>query len=396
LFFDLTLHYTYSSIITKHYPNYLFFLLFVAILSSAQSQIPSKFDSIPVKTKNSFIVAPLITNTKETSWAFGAASAYIFRTDRKDTTLRASTIPMGLLYTLNNQIIAGIGANIFLPREEYIFRFESSFSKFPDKFWGLGNNTDSREEDFERYTFTQIFLNPQFYKKIKKNLFVGIGYNIQGVFSIDTNTANPPRAFSYFGKDNVLGIANNPDGKYLVSGFDLIFNFDSRNNAYVPNKGELVRVRISQFYKGIGSDFNFGFLEIDFRKFFKTGVKSSFGINSYMIFNVGDVPFRNLATLGGRNYMRGYYDGRFRDKKYISFQGEYRFPIWWRFGGAAFLGFGQVANSFQDFHFDGFKVSFGGGLRIAILPKEKLNLRVDYGFGIVGSGALSIVLAEAF
>lgn len=368
-----------------------------------------KYDSLKVKRKNSFIIAPLITNGPETSWAFGAASAYIFRTDKSDTTLRASTIPMGILYTLNNQIIGGVGANIFFPREEYIFRFESSFSKFPDKFWGIGNRTEYREADFEKYTFTQIFLNPQFYKKIRKNLFLGIGYNIQTVFQIDTNlvrnSLDPPSKlpYSYFTQDNVLGIANNLSNNYLTSGIDLIFNFDSRNNAYVPTKGELIRLRFSQFYKAIGSDFNFVFFEVDFRKFFKVGAKSTFGINSYMMFTFGDVPFRNLPTLGGRNYMRGYYDGRFRDQKYFSFQGEYRFPIWWRFSGVGFLGFGRVAKNMEDFVFDGkkisldgFKISFGGGLRVAILPKEKLNIRIDYGFGIVGPGALSIVLAEAF
>lgn len=364
--------------------------------------LPSKFDSVRVSTKNSFIIAPLITTGKETSLAFGVASAYIFRTDKKDSTLRASTIPMGILYTLNNQIIAGLGANIFLPKEKYIIRFESSFSKFPDKFWGLGNNTDSREKDYEQYTFTQIFLNPQFYKRIKKNMFIGIGYNFQGVFSIDTNlvrkSLDPPskRANSYFGQDDVIGIDNNPDGKYHVSGIDLVYNFDSRNNAYQPSKGELIRVRVSQFYKFTGSNYNFQFLEIDLRKYYKIGVRSSFAMNTFMLFNFGDVPFRNLASLGGRNNMRGYFDGRFRDKKYITFQGEYRFPIWWRFGGAAFLGFGQVAGNFQDFSLQGFKISFGGGLRISILPKEKLNLRIDYGFGNVGNGALSIVLAEAF
>lgn len=367
-----------------------------------------KYDSLKIKRKNSFIIAPLVTNGPETSWAFGAASAYIFRTDKSDTSLRASTFPIGILYTLNNQIIGGLGANIFFPKEAYIFRFESSFSKFPDKFWGLGNKTESREAQFEKYTFTQIFLNPQFYKKIKKNLFVGIGYNLQTVFDINTNLPrnalnNTQLPESYFITDNVVGIANNPYTNYFTSGIEAIFNYDSRNNAYIPDKGELIRLRFSQFYKFTLSDYNFVFFELDYRKFIKVGKKSTFGFNSYMMLTFGEVPFRNLPSLGGRNNMRGYYDGRFRDKKFFCFQGEYRFPIWWRFSGVGFLGFGRVANKLEDFvsngtnfSLDGFKISFGGGLRFAILPKEKLNIRVDYGFGIVGPGAFSIVLAEAF
>lgn len=351
------------------------------------------------KSKNSLIVAPLVSRTLETSWSFGLAGAYIFKTNKRDSSLRTSTIPMGLLYTLNNQIIGGLGANIFLPKEAYIIRFESSFSKFPDKFWGIGNSTDERETKYEEYTFSQVFINPQFYKRIRKYMYVGIGYNMQTVFSIDTNlgTRKPKLPKSYFGQDKVEGIYNNPDGKYIVSGIELIFSIDSRNHAYVPTKGELLRIRLNNYLSILGSDYQFPFLDIDFRKFFKVYKKSTFGVASYMLFNFGDkIPFRNLGTLGGRNNMRGYYDGRFRDNKYITFQGEYRFPIWWRFGGVVFLGFGQVAHEFKDFNLQGFKVSAGGGLRFSILPKEMLNLRLDYGFGMVGSGAISIVLAESF
>jgi hypothetical protein len=117
----------------------------LSLFSFSQSKTTkeSKKDSVK-HYKNKFLVFPLTALSTETSWVFGVANAYIFKTAKKDSALRVSTIPSGLLYTLNNQILIALGANIFLPKERYIIRFENSFSKFPDKFWGLGNGTDSR------------------------------------------------------------------------------------------------------------------------------------------------------------------------------------------------------------------------------------------------------------
>ena len=50
-------------------------------------------------------------------------------------------------------------------------------------------------------------------------------------------------------------------------------------------------------------------------------------LQAYAFINNGDVPLRSLASLGGANSMRGYYDGRYRDKDQIVFQAEYRVPV---------------------------------------------------------------------
>ena len=46
----------------------------------------------------------------------------------------------------------------------------------------------------------------------------------------------------------------------------------------------------------------------------------------------GDVPFYDLALLGGEDRMRGYYKGALRDKVLFDTQVEYRMPVWNIFG----------------------------------------------------------------
>ena len=102
---------------------------------------PQPVDTSKFAYKNKLLIFPIIAFSPETNWVVSIFNAYIFKTSKKDPNLRTSTMPSGFLYTLNDQILIALGANIFLPKEKYIIRFESSFSKFPDKFWGIGNNT---------------------------------------------------------------------------------------------------------------------------------------------------------------------------------------------------------------------------------------------------------------
>lgn len=373
----------------------LIFLCGIIRFSFSQSQEPShnqepnfftKKDSVKPSYRNKFLVFPLVALSTETNWVFGVANAYIFKTAKHDSTLRVSTMPSGFLYTLNNQILIALGANIFLPKEKYIIRFENSFSKFPDKFWGLGNSTDSRPS--ENYTFTQFYINPQLYRKIYGDLFLGAGVDYQRVFNIEYAKGG------YFDQDQVKGVSDR--SSYTVFGYSFFINHDSRNHAYVPDKGELFRIKFSNFNDHVGSDYDFRTLEIDLRKFFKITKKSVLAIQSLSTFNFGDVPYRNLAILGGNSMMRGYYAGRFRDLKFTGIQAEYRFAIKGRVGAVAFAGAGEVAKDFEGFGFDKLKPSIGAGLRVAILKQDKLNLRLDVAGGNGGSLNYYIVLAESF
>ncbi len=102
-----------------------------------------------------------------------------------------------------------------------------------------------------------------------------------------------------------------------------------------------------------------------------------------------------MAELGGDSKLRGYYQGRFRDNDLGLLQAEYRFPIWWRFGGDVFAGAGEVGHVLSDFTWGGIHPSFGAGLRLLVIPAEHLNARLDYGIGTDSHG-LYLAILEAF
>lgn len=369
----------------------LFFVDVTPILSQKINY--GNVDSLKAKRKNSFLITPLVGYQQETRFAFGIASAYIFKTNKKDTLLRTSTIPTGILYTQNEQLIIGLGANVFMPKEKYIIKFEGTFSKFPDKFWGIGNATT--ESNRESYTFTQFFLNPQLHRKVYKDIFIGLAWEYQRVFNIGYDFINQEtKDTSYFVKDNVLGI--NGRSEYNVSGADIFFTYDNRNHAYCPTKGAMMRVKFASFNRFIGSDFNFQAIEVDFRKFVKTYPKHVLALQYYSYMTINDVPYRSLAVLGGNSIMRGYFGGRYRDKMFVGIQAEYRLPIFWRFGAVGFMSIGQVLGNLGNFSLSNFHLAFGPGLRVSLLPKEKLNLRIDLGITETFNFQPYISIAESF
>jgi outer membrane protein assembly factor BamA len=96
----------------------------------------------------------------------------------------------------------------------------------------------------------------------------------------------------------------------------------------------------------------------------------------------GDVPFNQMALVGGENLMRGYYYGRYRDKNYIAAQAEYRFlpfPFSRRLGGALFAAAGTVAPTVSAFSFKYIQPSGGVGIRYLLFPKKDIFIRFDAG-----------------
>lgn len=94
--------------------------------------------------------------------------------------------------------------------------------------------------------------------------------------------------------------------------------------------------------------------------------------------------------------MRSYFTGRYRDKFYSAIQLEYRQYFWRKLGFVVFGGLGDVAQEFIKFDFTELKYSYGMGLRFLFNKKQKINLRMDFGFGQDGNSGVYFGIEEAF
>jgi outer membrane protein assembly factor BamA len=343
-------------------------------------------NKIPVEliNKRNLLVFPVIASSIETKLMFGAAGSLTFHLSKTDTNTRTSNLQSLVAYTLNKQFIAALNGAEYFNKEKYILNQQLSYSAFPDKFWGLGNNTP--DSNVENYNYHQYYIYLHLMRHLGNNLYLGALYELQGVYNVEYELGG------IFDKENITG----RDG-YLVSGLGLSFTYDTRNDAFAPNKGWFAQAYFNHFDKVFGSKYNYTNFVLDVRTYIRFFKKQVLALQAYGFTNSSEeVPFRSLATFGGYNSMRGYYDGRYREKNQYVLQAEYRFPIYKRFGAAVFTDCGDVGHTIHDFSWNTIKYSYGGGLRFQLTKKEKLNLRIDYGIGANNNNGFYLQLAEAF
>lgn len=341
----------------------------------------TSFSQDSAKTK--LILLPVVTRSIETSWSFGAVSSFTFH-GKGDSLTRTSNQQAVALYSLKKQVIVALNGSIYFPGEKYILNDQVSFSYFPDKFWGIGKNSPDTAQ--ESYTFKQYYVYLHFLTAVKRNLFAGVLFEYQNLLKVDYDKGG------LFDKENVTG-----RNGYKIAGLGGSITYDNRNNAFSPDRGAFIQAYFNHFNKFMGSDYNYTNVVVDARKYLRIYKEQVLALQLYDFINLGsDIPLRSLATLGGANSMRGLFDGRYRDKDQLVFQAEYRVPIAGRFGAVLFTGIGDVSHTVGDYNFGSLKYSYGGGLRIAVDKKEKLNIRIDYGAAGKGNSGLYFQLGEAF
>ena len=364
----------------------LFVLLWVCFCSigSAYSQEADK-DSVRSDTaqfKNSFAALPLVFRSPETSWGFGAGAFYAFRPSHYSENTRPSQIQIGGAYTLLNQILTYLPFQIFTNENQYQILGELGYYRFVYDYYGIGNDNPAEFRELFTVRFPRVRL--QAMKQFRSNQYFGFRYWMDSFDISETET----------GGELSTGNIQGSDGG-LLSGLGLVHTYDTRDKIFSSHEGWLVETVL--FHNGplLGSDFDYSKLIIDARRFFRLRENHAIAINVYLEFTGGEAPFNQLALMGGTRRMRGYYEGRFRDKHMAVMQGEYRFPIYWRFSGVIFGGFASVNDRPDFLEPDIWRWSIGPGIRFAIDPKERINLRLDYGFTKESSG-FYITVGEAF
>ena len=221
--------------------------------------------------------------------------------------------------------------------------------------------------------------------KVAPDFFIGALFEMQRVWDIDYQTGG------LFDQQHVSGKTN-----YHIAGLGSSITYDKRNNAFAPDRGFFGQFSFNHFDKYLGSDYVYTNYVLDLRKYIPITKNQVLALQLFSFNNTGDVPIRSLASFGGANQMRGYYAGRYKDLNQLVFQGEYRFPIKKRFSGVMFGGTGNVSDKISNYTIRDLRYSYGGGLRIALNKKEKLNLRIDYGAGQGNNNGLYLQIGEAF
>lgn len=326
--------------------------------------------------KPRFLLYPTTSYAPETSLELGVSSLFLYnaRGDYKNN--RLSEINAFTFFTIRGQYGINIDNALYSHRDRWLFIGRARLQRFPLLYYGIGPNAQPNEP--ATVDAFSIQIRQRALKGVAKNLFVGpqLDYQTLSRVRFEQSESNPHTM-----PTGANGSAN------LGLGLGIIY--DGRQNALNPRHGFFGELAYLDYNPAWGSAFRFQSTNFDLRYYQPINKSQVLAWQGFGQFMSGTVPFNQLALLGSETIMRGYYQGRFRDRAYVATQLEYRFlpfPFSKRFGGVAFAAVGTVAPSPTQLDMRKLLPAGGVGLRYFLFPKKDIFLRFDVGFTREGPG----------
>jgi len=320
---------------------------------------------------------PVVYYTDQTNLAFGVYGMHYFKNDQAKHTSNINSVA---IYTLRKQIILEFGAQVYWQQRRLLGII--NYMKFPNTFYGIGN--DTKTEDSEEYTDEGAQFNLNYQQEVLSDLYLGLTYNLKSHALV---SIEPDGQLS-------TGFYPGTDGPFKISGVGVSLDFDTRDHVNFPSKGSFLRATWLYNTKTLASDFNFIRYEIDLRHFIPLFSSGILGFQGTWTQVTSGAPILSYPVLGD-DRLRGFA-ARYWDQNLLTLQMEYRQMFWGNLGFVLFAGMGDVSDRINHFQMKTMKFGVGFGLRYMVLPDAKFNLRVDFGIGTYDNSSLTFLVGEAF
>lgn len=305
--------------------------------------------------------------TPEMELGIGIAAIGLYKTDRHDEHERISTLSISGFASITGAVGLNVTNQSFFSRDRLRLFVNGLVFDAPDKYWGVGYETNADDANDEDYTHISYQASPRVYLRLVDALYIGTGWDVQYSHARDT----APGGLFHQG---------NPHGtKVCSSGYSFHLMSDTRDFIPNPFTGHLLNLDHYAYGTNLGSDTDHTVTELTGSTYWAPQAKTILAVQGFIRSASGDVPWSDLSKIGGASRMRGYWEGRYRDKKMVTAQIEYRRRLAWRHGIVGWVGAGAIAPSFGKFKSDEILPNAGVGYRLAF--KDRSNVRLDLGFG---------------
>lgn len=324
-----------------------------------------------------WLVLPYASYSPDTKIAVGGVVGYYLPAAENQS---PSNVQLTFTATQRRQLIIDLSPELYL--KDGLWRVEGKVvaSRYPNTFYGIGGDTPPSAK--EGYTARFGLLDQKVQRRVQSHLRLG-----PRVF-IRSGTITDPDEGGRLEEDRIPGA----DGGTVV-GLGGSALWDARDNIYFPLRGIYAELTATWHSMIWGSDYTFGRFGTDLRGYRPAG-PGTWAVQAYVEAVVGEAPFELLPLLGGSSRMRGYREGRFRDKVYWTTQAEYRLPLWWRLKATAFMTAGEVGPRLGSPLFNEVEVAVGAGGRFR-LTEDGVHGRLDVAYSPTGF-EIYMSLGEAF
>ena len=315
----------------------------------------------------------------DTKLGLGLVAAGLYRTNPNDTILPPSNVSLFSDVSTVGFYMLGIRGTHIFPQDKYRADYTVYFYSFPCDYWGMGydmGNDDSNKSEMKRW---QARIKGSFLFHLGSNFYIGpmVSYD----YVIGKNVERPE-------------LLNGMDRHTwnLGAGFSAVT--DSRDVLTYPHQG--LYINLTQCFRPrfMGNDYAFSTTELQVDAYQKVWKGAILAEDFRTMLNFGNPSWGMMALLGNSNSMRGYYEGRYRDKHKMEAQVELRQHIWKRNSLTVWVGAGTVFSKFSNIRSRHILPNYGLGYRWEF--KKNVNVRLDYGFGKAGQSGFLFSINEAF
>lgn len=315
----------------------------------------------------------------DTKLGIGLVAAGLYRANANDTLLPPSNVSLfGDVSTVGFYMLGIRGTHIF-PQDKYRADYTIYFYSFPCKFWGMGydmGDDDSNKSDMKRW---QARFKASFLFHLGDNLYLGpmVSYD----YVIGRRIERPE-------------LLNGMDQHTWNIGAGFSAVYDTRDVLTYPHRG--FYINLSQCFRPrfMGNNYAFSTTELQVDAYQRVWKGAILAEDFRTMLNFGNPSWGMMALLGNSNSMRGYYEGRYRDKHKMEAQVELRQHVWKRNSLTTWVGAGTVFHKFSEMRSRHILPNFGIGYRWEF--KKNVNVRLDYGFGKAGQTGFLFSINEAF
>lgn len=308
-----------------------------------------------------------------------------------DSKLTESTtiITPSVLVSTKGMWEAQCDADIYLKHRQTITA-KAEFFYQPDKYYGLASTYNgSKKAEYNIYRFQ---ITASYQKEFTHGFKLGpavdfSNHHFRKIKTLSTSIADSVSIVGDIlaseGWDNAIG---------------LCASYDSRDNLLYPHSGWYIMIKALTYQKFIGSDRTFNTITLDARKYAPLGEKSVLAFQLYASgISNNKAPYHKMATFGGTRLGRAIpHNLKYADRYAALFQGEVRFPLFWRIGGTSWIGAGSASHNINKEIIDNTQGMAGIGLRFKVFPEKGLNMRLDGGLSTKGEKAIYFNIREAF
>ncbi|MBQ1908486.1 MAG: hypothetical protein II170_00920, partial [Bacteroidaceae bacterium] len=305
-----------------------------------------------------FLCGPYYTSTYSFGLAGGLSGEYSW--DRSDPTLARSMATLFLNASVLGVLKLTLEGKNYMPHDAYRWDYKLAVENLPTDFWGIGYDAGLHGAK-GHYRQLRLLFQPNWLFRVREYTYVGPTLWLQ--YSRAVHFTNP---------ETVSGQRHN----IASAGAGVVVQYDSRDFALNAYRGNFLKLEHLVF-PGFANHYAFQRTELIIDSYRQMWRGSVLAMDLHAQFNYGDVPWTMLAKVGENGRMRGYYEGRYRNRNILEGQVELRQHLFGRFGCVLWGGAANVFRNFGHIYLSQTLPTFGTGLRWEF--KKRVNLRFDVG-----------------